>query len=90
MIRAATISDEAGVKAHIVFAKTQEISAELIGRYFDKLQWGEYLRGYSVLRSRDEPPLQAAEIVARGMKRKMQDGSDYPLVPQAARHRQAV
>jgi hypothetical protein len=74
MIRAATISDESRSRAHIVFAKTQEVSGELIGRYFDRLNWGEYHEGYHVLRSRDEPALQAAEIVARGMKRLMQDG----------------
>lgn len=74
LIRAATISDERNVRANVVFAHTEEISGELIGRYFDRLKWGEYLRGYSVLRSRDNPTLQAAEIVARGMKRFMQDG----------------
>jgi hypothetical protein len=74
LIRAATISDETGSRAHIVFAKTQQVSGELIGRYFDRLDWGQYLDGYHVLRSRDEPALQAAEIVARGMKRLMQDG----------------
>jgi hypothetical protein len=74
LIRAATISDETGSRAHIVFAKTEEVSGELIGRYFDRLNWGEYLDGYSTLRSRDNPPLQAAEIMARGIKRFMQDG----------------
>jgi hypothetical protein len=73
-MRAATLSNESGSKAHIVFAKTEEISIELVGRFFDRLHWDEFLRGYSVLRSRDEPALQAAEIVARGFKRKMQDG----------------
>jgi hypothetical protein len=74
MIRAATISEETGSRVHIVFAKTQEISGEMIGRYFDRLHWGDELDGHSTMASRRSPPLQAAEIVARGMKRFMQDG----------------
>jgi len=58
----------------VVFAHTDEIKKEMIGRYFDGLKWGEYLDGYSVLSSRCTPALQAAEIVARGLKRVMQDG----------------
>lgn len=69
------MADRLHERGNIVFAKTEEIKGELIGRYFDSLHWDEFLDGYSVLRSRDCPALQAAEIVARGLKRLMQDGT---------------
>jgi hypothetical protein len=74
LINAATLCDRAGERGHVVFAQTDEIKKQMIGRYFDRLRWEECLDGYSVLRSRCNPALQAAEIVARGMKRLMQDG----------------
>lgn len=74
LIVASSLCDAAGERGHVVFAQTDEIKQELIGRYFDRLGWAEYLDGYAVLASRNNPALQAAEIVARGMKRLMQDG----------------
>jgi len=73
-INFSSLCDRLGERGTIVFAKTDEISERLIGGYFEHLGWGEELDGYSVRRSRNEPALQAAEIVARGMRRLMQDG----------------
>jgi hypothetical protein len=70
----ASLCERSGERGRIVFAKTEEISERLIGGYFERLNWGEYLDGYMIARSRSELALQAAEIVARGMKRLMQDG----------------
>jgi hypothetical protein len=75
LIVSSSLAERVSERGNVVFAKTEEIKLELIGRYFDQLHWGEYLDGFSVLRSRDCPALQAAEIVARGMKRFMQDGT---------------
>jgi hypothetical protein len=61
-------------KGQVVFAQTGEISTEMVGGYFDCMGFGEYLDRWVVARSSGEPALQAAEIVARGMKRLMQDG----------------
>jgi len=66
--------DKADKPESIMFAQTQEVKKGLIGDYFDKLGWEEYLDQYIVASSSEEPALQAAEIVARGMKRLMQDG----------------
>ena len=74
MIVAASLSERTGERGNVVFAQTDEIKQEMIGRYFDRLRWAEWLDGYSVLSSRHSPALQAAEIVARGLKRVMQDG----------------
>jgi hypothetical protein len=74
LIIAASLSERTKERGNVVFAQTDEIKSELIGRYFDSLHWYDELDGYSVLRSRDCPALQAAEIVARGLKRVMQDG----------------
>jgi len=65
---------ESGQRGNIVFAQTEQISNELIGRYFDGANWDGSFDGFAVRKSRNEPALQAAEIVARGMKRFMQDG----------------
>jgi hypothetical protein len=70
----ASLCERTGERGHIVFAQTDEISDKLIGRYFERLGWHEYLDGYTVQRARCNPALQAAEIVARGMKRLMEDG----------------
>ncbi len=61
-------------RGHIVFAQTDEISNAMIGRYFDGANWNNHFDGYAVHRAANEPALQAAEIVARAMKRFMQDG----------------
>jgi len=74
LIIAASLSERIKERGIVTFAQTQEIKSELIGRYFDRLHWHDELDGYSVLRSRDCPALQSAEIVARGLKRVMQDG----------------
>jgi hypothetical protein len=74
LLNASTLCAGAGERGHVVFAQTDEIKTQMIGEYFDRGRWGEYLNGYSVSRSRGNPALQAAEIVARGMKRLMQDG----------------
>lgn len=71
---AASFSERTKERGNVVFAQTDEIKSELIGRYFDRLHWYDELDGFSILRSRDCPSLQAAEIVARGLKRVMQDG----------------
>ncbi|MFZ1963798.1 MAG: hypothetical protein WAU78_10115 [Roseiarcus sp.] len=73
-INAETLCEANGAMAHVYFAQTQEISDLGIGRYFRKVRWPETLGGYSVERARLNPALQAAEIVARGMRRLMQDG----------------
>ena len=73
-INFASFCERTGERGNIVFAKTEEISERLIGGYFARLGWGQYLDGYAVRLARNEPALQAAEIVARGMKRLMQDG----------------
>jgi hypothetical protein len=65
---------DSGERGQVVFAQTDEIKQELIGRYFDRLGYGDYMDGYAVQKSAKNPALQAAEIVARGMKRLMQDG----------------
>jgi hypothetical protein len=70
----ATLCERTGERGHVVFARTHEISDKRIGGYFERLGWGEYLDGYTVQLARCSPGLQAAEIVARGMKRLMQDG----------------
>ncbi len=79
LIEASSLSDRLSRTPHgrgsVIFAKTEEISIELIGRYFDRLKWGEFLDGFAVYRSRDNPSLQAAEVMARGMRRLMQDGT---------------
>lgn len=47
----------------------------MIRKYFDIINWEDsYISQYIVALSREKPALQAAEIVARGWKRKMQDG----------------
>lgn len=75
---AASLADRTGDHVHLVFAKTHEISHARIGEYFDQANWGGWLSSYKVARSRDEPALQAAEIVARGLKRLMEDGKVMP------------
>jgi hypothetical protein len=65
---------DSGERGQIVFAQTSEIKQELIGRFFDRLGYGDYMDGWAVQKSAANPALQAAEIVARGMKRLMQDG----------------
>lgn len=78
LIVAASLSDQlkgtGNDRGNVIFARTHEIKGELIGRYFDRLRWSEFLDGYSILASRNTPALQAAEIMARGMRRVMQDG----------------
>jgi hypothetical protein len=70
-INFASFCERNGQRGHIVFAKTTEISECLVGGYFERLKWGEFLDGYSVQLSRDNAALQAAEIVARvGIRRK--------------------
>ncbi len=69
-----TLCRDRGQRGRIVFAHTDEIKMELIGRYFDRLGYGDYMDGYAVEKSSCNPALQAAEIVARGMRRLMQDG----------------
>jgi hypothetical protein len=74
MINAASAADRENDRIELIFAHTQEIKGELIQRYFDRLDWrrdGINAVGHRL--SLDAPPLQAAEIVARGMKRWMQD-----------------
>jgi hypothetical protein len=73
-INAASLCERLGERGRVVFAQTHEISEKLIGRYFERLGWSQYLDGYAVEHARCNPALQAAEIVARGMKRLMQDG----------------
>lgn len=65
---------EIGERGHVVFAKTDEIRHGHVGSYFDRIDWDECLDGFTIQKSRENPALQAAEIVARGMKRVMQDG----------------
>jgi hypothetical protein len=78
LIRAMMIGNslcrDTGERGRVVFAQTNEIKQELIGRFFDRLGFGDYLDGWSVERAACSPALQAAEIVARGMRRLMQDG----------------
>lgn len=74
LIELENISIDNVTKGHVVFARSTQISQELIGRYFDQANWDNRLGGYSVMIAKDEPALQAAEIVARGMKQLMQDG----------------
>lgn len=78
LITASSLADRTGEHVQLVFAYTDEIRQGRIGEYFDQLHWGEYLDGFRVARSRNEPALQAAEIVARGLKRLMEDGSVMP------------
>lgn len=70
-----SVCRDSGERGYAVFAKTEEIKTSYIGGYFDHLDWSEYLNGYLVERSRDSPALQAAEIVARGMHRLLEDGT---------------
>lgn len=75
MINAAGVARRSDDRIKLVFAHTQEIKGELIQRYFDRLNWREDgIQGVSHEMSDGCPPLQAAEIVARGMRRKVQDG----------------
>ena len=69
-----TLCRDSGQRGQVVFAQTDEVKSELIGRYFDRLGYGDYMDGWAVQKSAANPALQAAEIVARGMKRLMQDG----------------
>lgn len=73
MIRASTIHTETKEPIHIMFAHTTEIKLSLMMQYFDR-QWGEYLAGVSIEKSSFNPALQAAEIVARGIRREKKDG----------------
>ncbi|MGA2794890.1 MAG: hypothetical protein ABSE69_15440 [Roseiarcus sp.] len=66
---------DGGARGNIVFAQSAEISNAMIGRYFDLANWSGWFDGYGVRKSSNEPALQAAEIVARGMKQLMQDGT---------------
>jgi hypothetical protein len=75
LIVASTLAEATGEKVRLVFARTDEIRYGRIGEYFDGLSWGDYLEDYRVARARSEPALQAAEIVARGLKRIMEDGT---------------
>jgi hypothetical protein len=70
----ASLCERTGERGNVVFAQTDEIKDKLIERYFETLGWREFLDGYSVELARCNPGLQAAELVARGMKRLMQDG----------------
>lgn len=65
---------DSSARGNIVFARTPEISKALIGRFFDQANWSDKFDGYAVRKSANKPALQAAEIVARGMKQLMQDG----------------
>jgi hypothetical protein len=69
MNKAASIAVHENEKLRLVFAKAGGISMGRIGEYFDALDWDRH-HVHSVVTelSRDNPPLQAAEIVARGMK----------------------
>jgi hypothetical protein len=69
-----TLCRDSGERGRVVFAHTSEIKQALIGKFFDRLGFGDYMDGWSVERSAANPALQAAEIVARGMKRLMEDG----------------
>jgi hypothetical protein len=73
-IDVASLCERTNERGQIVFAKTHEIKERLVGKAFDRLGWAEWLDGYAVQLSRCNPALQAAEIVARGMRRLMQDG----------------
>lgn len=75
LIVAASLAEKTKEEVHLVFAHTNEIGQGRVGEYFDGLGWSEYLAGYTVARSRKEPALQAAEIVARGLNRYMEDGT---------------
>jgi hypothetical protein len=78
LITTSSLCDKAGERGRVVFAQTHEIKQELVGRYFDRLGWAQYLDGYAVLVARHNPALQAAEIVARGLRRLMEDGAVIP------------
>ena len=51
MIIAASLCEKNKQTAHIVYAKTHEIKEELIGLYFDRLGWGEFLEFYTTQKS---------------------------------------
>jgi hypothetical protein len=74
LITASSLCDKTSERGRLVFAQTHEIRGELIRRYVDRLGWDEYLDSWEIQRSRDNPALQAAEVMVRGMKRLMQDG----------------
>jgi hypothetical protein len=70
MLNAEEATRRHGDCIRLVFAQSQEISGKLIGGYFDQSNWDERrLESWSMDRSRGSPPLQAAEIVARGFAR---------------------
>jgi hypothetical protein len=62
-------------RIRLTFAKTHEISGQMIGRYFDQSNWDEtLLESYEIARSSGSPPLQAAELVVKGFAREVRDG----------------
>jgi hypothetical protein len=75
MMDAARVARDSGKRLSLVFAETGEIKSTMICDYFKLVNYNErFLSTYTISLSRDKPALQAAEIVARGWKRKMQDG----------------
>ena len=75
MNQAASIAVHENERLRLVFAKTGGISMGHIGEYFDALNW-ERNHVHSVITelSQYNPPLQAAEIVVRGMKNYVESG----------------
>lgn len=70
-----------GERYRFVFAQAQGIKGELIGKYFDNegwenaSSWGDaILDSYQIARADREPPLQAAEIPTRALRRFKHDG----------------
>ena len=73
LIVASELAQRTGDQVRLVFAYTDEIREARIAEGLGL--WPEFLESYKVARSRSEPALQAAEIVARGLKRIMEDGT---------------
>jgi hypothetical protein len=69
MNKAASIATHESDRIRLVFAKAGGISMGRIGEYFDTLDWDRnHVHSVATELARDNPPLQAAEIVARGLK----------------------
>jgi hypothetical protein len=69
MLNTGKVAVAYGQPVRLVFAKTNEISLEMIGKYFDHINWYEdHVSAVSQESSAKCPPLQAAEIVARGLR----------------------
>jgi hypothetical protein len=75
MNKAASIATHENDRLRLVFAKAGGISSGRIGEYFDTLDWNRnHVHSIATELSRDNPPLQAAEIVARGLKNFVESG----------------